>query len=227
MNEKVVRLYNTITNIDDDLIEKASKPFKQKKKRIALKVILTAAAITALLVAGLSVYAGSNNTKIPYTILRIVNGEADENYDLFKDGRRADAQTYAFSETAVAKELAAHGISPVTLPAFFDNSKIKTERADYDGEYGTMLGVSLDFSTEDFKGCLSIDKYFNEIEGVTSATHYNVKNGEIVDANGMDIIVLDQDGMCSIEYRDKLTYYNIYLYNIDYEKAVEFAKTIK
>ena len=69
MNEKTIRLYNAITDIDDELIEEANQPPKKKRTPI-LKTLLIAAAIIVLLVSGLSVYASANNTDIPSLLMK-------------------------------------------------------------------------------------------------------------------------------------------------------------
>ena len=229
MNEKAIRLYNAITDIDDELIEEAIQP--PKKKRIpVLKTLLIAAAIIVLLVSGLSVYASANNTDIPSLLMKIT-GQGVEFEGFLEKLEHTEANGYALTDTVFAKEMEKKGIKPVTAPAFFgDNALILTEGGSSGDDVSSYVkDAFMNFQCGEYSGSLDIEQYTNppEDSSVQTLGYQNIKNGKIVNANGMDIIVLEAEGVCHLHYRDRNTLYYIDIENIDYETAIKIAESIK
>ena len=54
----------------------------------------------------------------------------------------------------------------------------------------------------------------------------DIKSGDMIKVNGMDVLVFEQTENCTIVYKDGLTEYDVTLYS-DFETTMEFAKTIK
>lgn len=229
MNEKAIRLYNAITDIDDELIEEASQP--PKKKRIpVLKTLLIAAAIIVLLVSGLSVYASANNTDIPSLLMKIT-GQGVEFEGFLEKLEHTEANGYALTNTAFAKEMEKKGIKPVTAPAFFgENALILTEGGSSGDDVSSYVkDAFMNFQCGEYSGSLDIEQYTNppEDNSVQTLGYQNIKNGKIVNANGMDIIVLEAEGVCHLHYRDRNTLYYIDIENVDYETAIKIAESIE
>ena len=229
MNEKAIRLYNAITDIDDELIEEAIQP--PKKKRIpVLKTLLIAAAIIVLIVSGLSVYASANNTDIPSLLMKIT-GQGVEFEGFLEKLEHTEANGYALTDTVFAKEMEKKGIKPVTAPAFFgDNALILTEGGSSGDDVSSYVkDAFMNFQCGEYSGSLDIEQYTNppEDSSVQTLGYQNIKNGKIVNANGMDIIVLEAEGVCHLHYRDRNTLYYIDIENIDYETAIKIAESIK
>ena len=73
----------------------------------------------------------------------------------------------------------------------------------------------------------SVIDYTNGFHDIHSElTVMDVEAGEMININGMDVLIFEQEKKCTIIYRDNLTDYYIYL-ECDFETAKEFAKTIK
>ncbi len=229
MNEKTIRLYNAITDIDDELIEEANQPPKKKRTPI-LKTLLIAAAIIVLLVSGLSVYASANNTDIPSLLMKII-GQGVEFEGFLEKLENTEANGYALTDTAFAKEMEKKGIKPVTAPAFFgDNALILTEGASSGDDVSSYVkDAFMEFQSGEYSGLLEIEQYTNppEENSVQTLGYQNIKNGKIVNANGMDVIVLEADGVCHLYYRDRNTLYYIDIENVDYEIAIRIAESIE
>ena len=230
MNEKAIRLYNAITDIDDAFIEEANQAPKRKRVKPVFKVMLIAAAIVALFISGLSVYAAANNTDIPSLIMKIT-GQGVEFEGFLEKLEHTEANDYALTDTVFAKEMEKKGIKPVTAPAFFgDNALILTEGGSSGDDVSSYVkDAFMNFQCGEYSGSLDIEQYTNppEDSSVQTLGYQNIKNGKIVNANGMDIIVLEAEGVCHLHYRDRNTLYYIDIENIDYETAIKIAESIK
>ena len=123
------------------------------------------------------------------------------------------------------------GIKPVTAPAFFgDNALILTEGASSGDDVSSYVkDAFMKFQCGEYSGLLDIEQYTNppEDNSVQTLGYQNIKNGKIVNANGMDVIVLEADGVCHLYYRDRNTLYHIDIENVDYETAIRIAESIE
>ena len=71
-----------------------------------------------------------------------------------------------------------------------------------------------------------ISQFKDDLEWSGSDTVMSVKTGELININGIDVLVFEQNKSCTITYKDNSTEYNILL-ECDFELAKEFAKTIR
>ena len=69
-------------------------------------------------------------------------------------------------------------------------------------------------------------KFKDDLQWSGSDTVMNVKSAEMININGIDIIIFEKEKSCTITYKDNLTEYT-FLLECDFETAKEFAKTIK
>lgn len=187
------------------------------------KTIMVAAVITVLCVSLISVSAIYFN--IPEKIAQLVNGNAELQYPMENADTTADG--YALLETDLAKELESFGITPVTFPeALVDETCEITRIENTTIDETISLNADIYFSYNGYKGDLMIFQSapYDEITGIGSVM--DIKSGEMITVNGMDVLVFEQEKTCTIRYKDDLTEYDVTLYS-DFETAREFAKTIK
>lgn len=205
------------------ICEKSENNVVSIKPRYIKKPIMVAAVIMVLCISLISVSAIYFN--IPEKIAQLVNGNAELQYPMENTDTTADG--YNLLETDLAKELESFGITPVTFPEALveENCKItKIENTTIDETIS--LDADIYFNYNDFEGNLMISQSapYDEIIGI--GTVMDIKSGDLLYVNGMDILVFEQEANCIIKYTDNLTDYDIHLY-CDFETAKEFAKTIK
>lgn len=193
------------------------KSFRTKKS------MMIAAAVMILLVSMMSVSAVYFN--IPQKVAELVNGNAEIDFDLENADTTADG--YKLHETDLAKELESMGINPVTFPEAMVREECKISKIENETIDETIsIEAYINFEYDGILGRMRIDqkKPYEEIAGVR--TVMDVDAGEMINVNGMDVLVFEQEKTCTITYRDNLTDYTIYL-ECDFKTAKEFAKTIK
>ena len=205
------------------ICEKTENNIVSIKPRYVKKPIMVAAVIMVLCISLISVSAIYFN--IPEKIAQLVNGNAELQYPMENADTTADG--YALLETDLAKELEAFGITPVTFPEALVEENCKISKIE-----NTTIDKTISFSAyiyfkyNDFNGSARITQLKPQDEWVGIDTVMDVKSGEIIQSNGIDILVFEQKEICTIKYKDGLTEYIIYLY-CDFKTAKEFAKTIK
>lgn len=193
------------------------------KPRYVKKPIMVAAVIMVLCVSLISVSAIYFN--IPEKIAQLINGNAELQYPMENADTTADG--YALLETDLAKELESFGITPVTFPEALvgENCEItKIESTTIDETIS--INADIDFKYNGFEGDITITQFkpYDAMTGIGSVN--DIKAGEIININGMDVLIFERDGNCIIKYTDNLTTYRIFL-NCDFETAQKFTKTIK
>lgn len=205
------------------ICEKSENNVVSIKPGYIKKPIMVAAVIMVLCISLISVSAIYFN--IPEKIAQLVNGNAELQYSMENADTTADG--YALLETDLAKELELFGITPVTFPEALVGEKCKITKIE-----NTTIDKTISFSAyiyfkyNDFNGSARITQLKPQDEWVGIDTVMDVKSGEIIQSNGIDILVFEQKEICTIKYKDGLTEYSIYLY-CDFKTAKEFAKTIK
>lgn len=192
-----------------------------RPRRNWLKTVILVAVLLAASVSAVSVSAHLFNFNIPTEIARKIGGNAQIDPNLAEADTSADGHTLA--ATAVAKELANIGIAPVTLPKLLAEGEIKsvtTLQKD-----SMMTSAQVLFTTNGTAGDLTVTQYTNSNDWVGSDRALDVTGGQLVHANGLDILVLTRDGNCTLRYRDGNTEYDLYL-ECDEDTAVAFAKSM-
>ena len=86
--------------------------------------------------------------------------------------------------------------------------------------------VSVDFYYNGQRGWLDIEQMSKELESTGVDTVLDIKSGRMINVNGMDVLVFEQENSCSIKYKDNFTTYDIHL-DCNLETAIKFAKSIK
>lgn len=204
-------------------IKSNSTNAKKVKFTKSAKVLLIAATLMVVFISTITVSA-QFNLNIPEKIVHLINGNAEIDYNLENADTTADG--YALLDTDLAKQIADYGITPVTFPEEMikENSKITKIKLDMNED--VLKIVDIDFEYNGQKGSLYIQQISENTGSTGVNTVLDIKSGRMINVNGMDIIVFEQENSCSIIYKDSLTTYDINLY-CDFETAIKFAESIK
>jgi len=197
---------------------------KTKSKK-PIKVLLIAAVFVVIIVSTFVVSAQVFNFNIPQKIAELINGNAEIDYNLENADTIADG--YALLDTDLAKKLADYGISPVTFPEEMIKENCKIAEIENRTDDETVSKNA--YIRFEYNGCncnLSITQLAENLDWVGEQSVMDVVSGQIIQVNGMDILIFEQKDSCIIQYKDNLTEYNIHLKS-DIEAAIKFTKSIK
>lgn len=197
------------------------------KRKIKLtksaKVLLVAAVLMVVFISTITVSA-QFNLNIPQKITQLINGNAEIDYNL--ENADTTANGYALLESDLAKQLADCGISPVTLPEEMIKENCKITKFESVSSDDISNIVSIDFDYNGQQGWARIEQMSKEYEIAGVWNVNNIESGQMIKANGMDVLVFEQENNCSMIYKDNLTTYDISLY-CDLGTAIKFAESIK
>lgn len=197
------------------------------KRKIKLtksaKVLLAAAVLMVVFISTITVSA-QLNLNIPQKMAQLINGNAEIDYNLENADTTADG--YVLLDTELAKQIADYGITPVTFPEEMikENSKITKIKLDMNED--VLKIVDIDFEYNGQKGSLYIQQISENTGSTGVNTVLDIKSGRMINVNGMDVLVLEQENSCSIRYKDNFTIYDIHL-DCNLETAIKFAESIK
>ncbi|MCM1363626.1 MAG: hypothetical protein NC122_08660 [Faecalibacterium sp.] len=233
LNKSPEEMDTELVDICTDVLEKVfadiieEKSVKNEKKHIRMfsikRIALIAAVVAVLSTATLTVFAEFLDFNIPQIISELIQGNAKTDMNL--ENADTSADEYALVNTALVKEFSSNGITPITLPEVFTDTKCKISDIQYT-KNDVESNVVFDFESESYVGSTIINQYSSEYSFLGEEMILDVKTGHIVQANGMDILVFENNNSCTIRYRDNMTDYIINLEcNID--QALYLAKTIK
>lgn len=196
---------------------------KRVKFKKPAKVLLVAAALMVVFISTVTASA-QFNFDIPQNIAKLIDNNAEIDYNLENADTTADG--YALLDSDLAKQLADYGITPVTFPAELikDNCKITKIESISSDDISNI--VSVDFYYNGQRGWLDIEQMLKELESTGVDTVLDIKSGRMINVNGMDVLVFEQENSCSIKYKDNFTTYDIHL-DCNLETAIKFAKSIK
>lgn len=196
---------------------------KKVKFTKSAKVLLIAATLMVVFISTITVSA-QFNLNIPEKIVQLINGNAEIDYNLENADITADG--YALLDSDLAKQLADYGITPVTFPEEMikENSKITKIKLDMNED--VLKIVDIDFEYNGQKGSLYIQQISENTGSTGVNTVLDIKSGRMINVNGMDVLVFEQENSCSIRYKDNFTIYDIHL-DCNLETAIKFAESIK
>ena len=214
-----------------DNIKKLQLSEESNKKEESKKVFFINAKMWRVLVAMSVVFvfaitASAVYFNIPENIAQLIEGNAETNF-VSDDADANGYGGYALPETDLVKELESFGISPVTFPEAMvsDECKIiKIENLTVDEDVSRI--VNINFVYKNYSGLMIVMKTNADTEWSGSSTIMGYESGEMININGLDILVFEQEENCTIEYKNSLTKYTFYI-ECDFETAKEFAMTIK
>ncbi len=205
--------------------EKATEAVRKPQRKV-LKTLVLAAVIAAILISALTVIASVLNFDIPEKIAQLDGDNAyfDLNYE-FAD---TTADGYSLLETELAKTLAAKGVSPITVPEEIVNgNSTDFEYENLNSDSSINISICIYFK---YKGMYSeclIRHFSREHDWTGYSVLRGVIQGEMIKANGLDVLVIEQKSFTTIKYKNNLTEYLIRIEGLEFEEALEFAKTIK
>lgn len=203
------------------------KNYKQKSSKVKFtkptKVLLTAAVLMVVCISTITVSA-QFNLNLPQKIAQLINGNAEIDYNLENADTTADG--YALLDTDLAKQLVDYGITPVTFPEEMTKENCKITKIESISSDHISNIVSIDFDYNSQQGCLTIEQMSKELETAGVSTVMDIKSGQMINVNGMDILAFEKENSCTIIYKDNLTKYNIYI-DCNLETAIKLAESIK
>lgn len=204
-------------------IKNNSTNAKKVKFTKSAKVLLIAATLMVVFISTITVSA-QFNLNMPQKIAQLINGNAKIDYNLENADITADG--YALLDSDLAKQLADYGITPVTFPEKMikENSKITKIKLDMNED--VLKIVDIDFEYNGQKGSLYIQQISENTGSTGVNTVLDIKSGRMINVNGMDVLVFEQENSCSIRYKDNFTIYDIHL-DCNLETAIKFAESIK
>lgn len=220
---------NVLTEAHSEAEKVEVEPEKKKiYYRKPFRALIAAAVIILFIASALTVSAQVFNFNIPKEIAKLINGNAQIDMNLENADTTADG--YALLETEFAKEIAEKiGITPITFPEEMigENCEI-TEIENYTVDETVSLDALIDFEYMGNYGDLIIIQYQQDFEFVGVDQSIDVISGQMIKANGMDILIFEHKGgnSCTIRYKDNLTEYCIDL-KCDIDTAIQFAESIK
>lgn len=187
------------------------------------KVLLATAVLMVVFISTITVSA-QFNLNIPQKIAQLINGNAEIDYNLENADTTADG--YTLLDTDLAKEIADYGITPITFPEEMIKENCKITQIEDVSPDETWKVISIDFDYNGQQGWLRIDQMSEDLESTGVKSVNNIKSGQMIKVNGMDVLVFEQENNCAIVYKDNLTTYNISLY-CDLKTAIKIAESIK
>lgn len=204
-------------------IKNNSTNAKKVKFTKSAKVLLIAATLMVVFISTITVSA-QFNLNMPQKIAHLINGNAKIDYNLENADITADG--YALLDSDLTKQLADYGITPVTFPEKMikENSKITKIKLDMNED--VLKIVDIDFEYNGQKGSLYIQQISENTGSTGVNTVLDIKSGRMINVNGMDVLVFEQENSCSIRYKDNFTTYDIHL-DCNLETAIKFAESIK
>lgn len=212
-------------------IKQDRKPFNiknvnKKVNKIKVKKILLVAAVFMIFIATtLTVSASVFHFNIPKEISSWIKGDAKTDINLKLADTTADG--YLLEDSDLANKLEAQGLSPITFPEELikENSEIiKIDNITTDSTIS--LDIYIEFNYNNAFGTLAVSQYSENFEWTGEMVDMDVLSAEMIKVNGMDVLIFEQTNGCTIQYKDNLTEYSIYLKS-DIKSAIQFAKSIK
>lgn len=198
---------------------------KSSKKAVIRKSLLLVAIFMIFVVTALTVSASVFHFNIPKEISSWIKENAKTDINLqFAD---TTAEGYLLSNSDLAENLKAQGISPITFPEELIKEHTKISQINnVTAEPTISLDVEIEFTYNGAYGLLSVSQYANHFEWTGEIVDNGVLSAEMIKANGMDILIFEKKSSCTIRYKDNLTVYEFYL-ETDLETARLFAQSIK
>lgn len=205
------------------LAVKGNAKGKGVKFKKPAKVLLVAVALMVVFISTITASA-QFNFNIPQSIAKLIDNNAEIDYNLENADTTADG--YALLNTDLAKQLADYGITPVTFPEEMTKENCKVIQIEDVSVDETWKIISVDFYYNKQKGWLRVEQMSEEFETAGVSTVMDIKSGQMININGMDILLFEQEGSYKIKYKDNNTTYDISL-DCDSETAIKVAVSIK
>lgn len=195
-----------------------------RKPRTA-KTLLIAAIVFVLMISVVTASAYVFDFDIPDFIAELVGKDAYVDINL--EYANTTAESYQLTGSDLAKELEAHGITPVTFPEELIKEDCKIVSIEYsEAENAKNTEVTITFEYQGNLGRFAISNRGESEEAVGYNIKKNVISGQMVTVNGMDILIFEGEDYRSVEYKDRNIEYNIYIEG-DMETVMNIVNSIK
>lgn len=204
---------------------KANQIVPINRKPRTAKTLLIAAIVFVLMISVVTASAYVFDFDIPDFIAELVGKDAYVDINL--EYANTTAESYQLTGSDLAKELEAHGITPVTFPEELIKEDCKIVSIEYPETDKTVNVIAKIFF--EYHGCygrFTITQFVNDMDWLGERTATDVISGQLVEVNGMDILIFERENSCSVIYMDNCTEYNIYMEG-DIDTVVNFVKSIK
>lgn len=206
--------------------EEESEPTPQKstenKKRISkpLRILIAAVIVLSLLFATCFASAHFFDFNIAEELVEYFSNHLK----IKQEGGTQNAGSYSLTGSALAKELEANGISPVTLPAALLTDEWRIANISFKND--DLLSTSdIRFEKGESIITVSIVKYaFEELLPDVDVMYPD--KGTQLQVNGIDVFVFDLAREVSVYYQDGVTTYTISL-NCDYNSTISLVSTLE
>lgn len=219
--------------VDTDYIDLCFKLLAIKDNQItpinrkprAIKTLLIAAILFVFMISVVTASAYVFDFSIPDFIAELIGKEAYVDINL--EYANTTAESYQLADSDLAKELEAHGITPVTFPEELLTDDCVITSIEYPETDKTLNVVAyIDFEYHGQYGYITISQYRQEMYWTGKITQKGVIAGQMINVNGMDISIFEREDSYSVIYMDNCTEYNIYMEG-DIDTVINFAKSIK
>lgn len=141
-----------------------------------------------------------------------------------QEGGTQNADSYSLAGSALAKELEANGISPVTLPTALLTDEWEIDDIVY--QPGDIVSSALvTFGKEDIEISAHILKYSSN-ECIPDIDIMYPEKGSQHEINGLNVFIVNSKNAVVVYYIDSLTTYT-FTFNCDYDLSIEIISTLK
>lgn len=196
------------------------------KKSVLKNVFIYAAIISVFVVTTLTVSAYAFHFNIPEQISYLISNKANTDINLSFANSKANTHISDNSNSKLVNKIKKQGISQFTIPAELErNAEIECVK-NISTDTSVSTDVEVKFKYNDIVGVLSISQFVDDINWSGESVSEDIVSAEMLNVNGMDVLLFERKNNCTIQYKDNYTVYRIYL-TTNLKKAKEFARTIK
>lgn len=189
--------------------------------RLKFKKIAAVAAAACIITA---TAAGASAHFFDFNITEELVEYFSNHLKIKQEGGTQNADSYSLTGSALAKELEANGISPVTLPAALLTDEWRIE--DISCQKNDIASVAdVKIVNDNSIVLINLSQYTDKAFMMDRNISYPEK-GEQVEVNGLNVIVFNLKNEPYVIYQDGLTEYSISL-NCDYDTTMDIVKTIQ
>ena len=190
-----------------------------KIKRFSVRTAAAIAAIILVLFCGATATAAFLNVDLFDPLVKLYN----DRIRIGHNGVSAD-ETYALSETPLAKALAENGIAPVLLPKALTDGTYTVDSVQYE-KTELIQSANIRFSSSKTEGTLVISVYADD--AALPVTDYaGAEDAVALQTDRITCYLFAQEGHMIIDFSDGQTVYSVVM-NADRETAAAFAQTIQ
>ena len=189
--------------------------------RLKFKKIAAVAAAACIITA---TAAGASAHFFDFNIAEELVEYFSNHLKIKQEGGTQNADSYSLTGSALAKELEANGIAPVTLPAVLLTDEWEIDDIVY--QPGDIVSSALvTFGKKDIEISAHILKYSSN-ECIPDIDIMYPEKGSQHEINGLNVFIVNSKNAVVVYYIDSLTTYT-FTFNCDYDLSIEIISTLK